>query len=99
MQFVCRTLQKQRPGISQVAAGKYNQADFEKTGRKTDSPYNLFYRLLRYVSENDPQLLCCFLHIPPDESQIDNFPAGTPFMPVSEVVRTLKITMDFLSAQ
>ena len=24
---------------------------------------NLFYRLLRYVSENDPQLLCCFLHI------------------------------------
>lgn len=60
---------------------------------------NLFYRLLRYAETNDPHLRCGFIHIPPDESQLPYFPAGTPFLPVSEVVRALKLTVAFLGAQ
>lgn len=59
---------------------------------------NLFYRLLRYAELNDPHLRCGFIHIPPDESQLACFPAGTPFLPISEVVRALKLMIAYLGA-
>jgi len=57
---------------------------------------DLFYHLLRYAEAEDPQLLCGFLHIPPDESQLEYFAPGTPFLPTGEIVRTLKAAVAFL---
>lgn len=58
---------------------------------------NLFYEMLRYAAAHDPRLLCGFIHIPVDESQLPAFPAGTPFMPISEVVRALKLVISYLA--
>ena len=56
----------------------------------------LFYQLLRYAEEHDPHLLCGFIHIPVDESQLSSFAPGTPFMPIAEVVRAVKAMIAYL---
>jgi len=56
----------------------------------------LMYHLLRWAEENDPDLLCGFIHIPVDESQLASFAPGTPFMPISEVVRAIKVVIAYV---
>ncbi|MBE6562059.1 MAG: pyroglutamyl-peptidase I [Ruminococcaceae bacterium] len=58
---------------------------------------NLLYHLLRYAEEEDPRLLCGFIHIPADESQAGDFAEGTPTMPIADVVRALKLIMAYLA--
>ena len=58
---------------------------------------NLFYDLLRYAEETEPQLLCGFIHLPAEESQRDEFPEGTPTMPLTEIVRAIKIVIAYLT--
>ena len=57
---------------------------------------NLFYHMLYHAAQSPHRMLCGFIHIPPDESQMADFAPGTPFMPVAEVVRALKTAVAFL---
>lgn len=59
---------------------------------------NLFYRLLYEIQTGRVHMLGGFLHIPPDEAQIADFAPGTPIMPVSEVVRSVKLIIAQLSS-
>lgn len=52
---------------------------------------DLFYSLLRYIGKERPRLLGGFIHIPAADTQAADFPAGTPTMPISEVVRALGV--------
>lgn len=57
---------------------------------------DLFYNMLRYAEENEPRLMCGFIHLPVDESQLSGFAPGTPFMPTSEVVRAMRLMIAYL---
>lgn len=57
----------------------------------------LFYSLLSYIEGENRSILGGFLHIPIDESQSADFPEGTPTMPISEVVRALRILLSVIA--
>ncbi len=52
---------------------------------------DVFYRLMYYISDEDPTMFGGFIHIPPDVDQADEFAPGTPVLSTAEVVRALKI--------
>lgn len=59
---------------------------------------NLFYRLMGYAAEHARRMLCGFVHIPPCESQKNDYAEGTPLMPTAEVVRALKAIVAYMCA-
>lgn len=54
---------------------------------------DLFYSLMYHIAKEKPRMLGGFIHIPANEAQANDFPPGTPTMPIADVVHALGIVI------